>query len=182
MRLFIAIDLPSDIKAAFDRENRKLRPLCSRGSFSREENLHLTLCFIGETGPDNLAAVTEAMDSVTSPPILLTIGDPGMFRSREGGTLWRSVDGGAYLAVLQSSLSDALSKAGFAKETRRYTPHLTVARRVKLREGVTQRSLSAGFTPLSFTASEITLFLSEQKNGRRVYTPLYRKELTGSGS
>ena len=182
MRLFIAIDLPSDIRAALGRDNGKLRPLCSRGSFSREENLHLTLCFLGETGPEKLAAVTEAMDSVTSGPIPLTIGEPGMFRSREGSTLWRSADGGTDLADLQGSLSEALSKAGFAQEKRRFTPHLTVARRVVLRDGVSRSDLTAVSMPLSFTAREITLFLSEQKNGMRVYTPLYRKELAGDGN
>ena len=181
MRLFIAIALPADIRAAFDRDNRKLRPFCSRGSFSREENLHLTLCFLGETAPERVSAVREAMDSVSSPPIPLTIGNPGIFRSREGGTLWRAVDGGPALLGLQSDLSGALEASGFRQESRKYTPHLTVARRVVLREGVTVHSLAGGHTPLSFTAREITLFLSEQKNGGRVYTPLYRRELSGAG-
>ena len=181
MRLFIAIGLPADIRAAFDRDNRKLRRSCSRGSFSREENLHLTLCFLGETPPERVSAVTRAMDSVSSLPIALTIGDPGIFRSREGGTLWRSVDGGPALLKLQSALSDALAGDGFAMESRKYTPHLTAARRVVLREGVSVRALAEGCTPLSFTAREITLFLSEQKNGVRVYTPLYRKALSGAG-
>ena len=156
MRLFIAIGLPRRIREGLLRDNALVRSRCSRGSFTREENLHLTLAFIGETEPERLDTVKEAMD---------------------GAVLWRSLDGPG-LSELQQALSEELEARGFPQEKRRFTPHLTIARHAVLRKGTELRALSSELTSSAFTAKEITLFLSEQADGVRKYTPLYRKELT----
>ena len=177
MRLFIAIGLPRRIREGLLRDNAGIRSRCSRGSFTREENLHLTLVFLGETAPDRLDAVKEAMDAVTSPPLSLNVRDVGMFSSRDGAVLWRSLDGPG-LSELQQTLSEELEARGFPQEKRRFTPHLTIARHAVLRKGTELRALSSELTSSDFTAKEITLFLSEQADGVRKYTPLYRKKLT----
>ena len=176
MRLFIAIGLPRRIREGLIRDNARIRSLCSRGSFTREENLHLTLSFLGETESERLGAVKAAMDAVTSPPLSLTVGEAGMFASRDGAVVWRSVDGPG-LAELRRSLSDELEVRGFRQEKRRFVPHLTVARRVVIFRGADLHALTQDLTPAGFIAGEITLFLSEQENGIRKYTPLYRKAL-----
>ena len=177
MRLFIAIGLPRRIREGLLRDNALIRSSCSRGSFTREENLHLTLAFLGETDPDRLDAVKEAMDAVSSPPLSLTVGEAGMFSSRDGAVLWRSLDGPG-LSELQQALSEELEARGFPQEKRRFVPHLTIARHAVMRRGAELRALTQGLTPAGFTAGEITLFLSEQADGVRKYTPLYRKALT----
>ena len=177
MRLFIAIGLPQRVREGLLRDNSLIRSRCSRGSFTREENLHLTLVFLGETEPERLDAVKEAMDAVSSPPLSLTVGDAGMFSSRDGSVLWRSLDGPG-LSALQRALSEELEARGFPQEKRRFTPHLTIARHAVLRKETELRGLSSELTSSDFTAKEITLFLSEQADGVRKYTPLYRKKLT----
>ena len=177
MRLFIAIGLPRRIREGLIRDNARIRSCCSRGSFTREDNLHLTLSFLGETEPDRLGAVKAAMDAVTSPPLSLTVGEAGMFASRDGAVLWRAVDGPG-LAELRQSLSDELEARGFRQEKRRFVPHLTVARHAVMCRGSDLGALTRDLTFAGFTAEEITLFLSEQENGIRKYTPLYRKALT----
>ncbi len=91
MRLFIAIGLPRRIREGLLRDNALVRSRCSRGSFTREENLHLTLAFLGETEPKRLDTVKDAMDAVSSPPLSLRVGDAGMFSSRDGAVLWLSL-------------------------------------------------------------------------------------------
>ena len=177
MRLFIAIGLPRRIREGLLRDNSLIRSRCSRGSFTREENLHLTLVFLGETEPERLDTVKEAMDALSSPPLSLRVGDAGMFSSRDGAVLWRSLDGPG-LSELQQTLSEELEVRGFPQEKRRFTPHLTIARHAVLRKGTELRTLSSELTSSAFTAKEITLFLSEQADGVRKYTPLYRKKLT----
>ena len=176
MRLFIAVGLPRRVREGLLRDNALLRSRCLRGSFTREENLHLTLCFLGETASERLDRIKEALDAVSSPPLSLTVGKAGMFRSREGAVLWRAIEGPG-LSELHKALSYGLEARGFPQEKRRFTPHLTIARRAVLREGTDLRSLSSVLFSSKFTAREITLFLSEQENGIRRYTPIYRKAL-----
>ena len=177
MRLFIAVALPEDVRKALALGAARVRADCLRGSFPREENSHLTVCFLGETAPERLGAVTEAMETVSSPPLALTIGPMGRFSSRSGDILYRAVDAGDELFALQRSLREALSARGFPMEKRAYIPHLTVARRAALREGASLRSLSEALPPVRFTARELTLFRSDQRRGARIYTPIHQKSL-----
>ena len=175
MRLFIAIEFPEDIQKALRSADTEIRCACAQGNFPREENAHLTLCFLGETAGERLADVKAAMESVSSSPLSLQVTHMGRFRSREGDTLYRAVEGGEALYSLQHALCQALIRRGFSLEERRYTPHLTVARRAVLRESAALRELSARLPTVEFTARYMTLLRSEQIDGRRVYTPVYRR-------
>ena len=172
MRLFIAVAFPDEIRDALARGTDRIRDGCARGSFSRSDNYHLTLCFLGETPPERLGAIVEAMETVAVTPMELTVGHMGRFSSRSGDVLFRAVEAGDELFALQRSLAEALTERGFHLEKRRYVPHLTVARRAQLCEGVTLRSLSDRLTPVRFTARSITLFRSELRPGGPLYTPL----------
>ena len=61
MRLFVAAALPESWKDALDRAARALADQGVRGNFTRRENYHLTLVFLGET--DRLDDVIAAMDT-----------------------------------------------------------------------------------------------------------------------
>ena len=64
MRLFIAINLDDNIRDALAEMQESMRRQGVRGNYTKIENLHLTLAFIGEYGdPD---AVNEALASVPS--------------------------------------------------------------------------------------------------------------------
>ena len=177
MRLFIAIEFPDDIKDALMRGTEQVRQSFERGSFPRKKNYHLTLVFLGETAPDRVPQVIEAIQAVTAPPLDMTIGHLGRFHSRSGDILCRAVETDSALYHLQRALSEELAARGFVLEDRVYTPHLTIARRAVLREGVTLRQLSEQLPPLAYTAREITLLSSEQVRGMRVYTPIFRRAL-----
>ena len=178
MRLFIAIEFPEWIREALSRDAALLRPACERGRFSRKENYHVTLAFLGETASERVPAIVAAMEEVSSPPPVISVGDLGMFRSREGNVLYRAVENDERLWRLQRRLSEALSARGFVLEERAFSPHLTMARRAQLRPGETLEALSARLRPARFTAREMTLLLSEQREGARVYMPLYQKSFT----
>jgi len=178
MRLFIAIEFPDHIKAALSESVDALRPALAAGRFSRTENYHLTLVFLGETAEPRLPAVTAAMDACDAPPVPLAIGPLGRFRGRDGDTVWRRIDAPETLWALQRDLTDALRRRGFAPEDRPYAPHLTLARGARLRPGVTLSALSAPLPVLTHTASRMTLMRSDRAQGRLTYTPLHRTPLT----
>ena len=82
MRLFIAITLESAIKDRLCTMAKALAESSLSGSFTRRENMHLTLAFIGET--TRLSAVKAAVDSVVAPPFSLIIGGLDGFAATMG--------------------------------------------------------------------------------------------------
>jgi len=169
MRLFIAVAFPPEVKTALAAQTAALRRAGVRGRFSREENLHLTLAFLGEQPPAGRDAAIRAMERCSAAAFPVTVGGYGTFRGgRDGDVLYRRIEGGEALAGLHRRLSQALAAEGFALERRDFRPHLTLARGVPRAKD----PLPAA-EPLACTADAMTLFLSEQIQGRRVYTPLH---------
>jgi 2'-5' RNA ligase len=63
MRIFIAINLEQEISDALEKLIHKLKDQSVQGNFTRKENLHITLIFIGETS--RIKPVKEVMDSIS---------------------------------------------------------------------------------------------------------------------
>lgn len=177
MRLFIAIECPETVKAALEEQAALVRSACVRGTFTRREQFHLTLAFLGQVSSQRTREIAALMDDRVSPPIPITIGHMGRFRRREGDILWRQIEADAGLIKLQRTLAAALRAHGFALEARAFQPHLTLARRVILKNGVKLSDLSAAMPDLTYAAAHITLMRSHQVNGKLVYTPLHRTAL-----
>ena len=172
MRLFLAIEFDDAVKDMLAQTASTLRDVCVRGNFTRRENFHLTLVFLGET--DRVSAVRQAMHAVQSPPFMMRICGSGMFRRSGGNIAWAGVEKNDALLSLQSALSDALRANGFRVEDRNYTPHLTLGREVVLQKGVAEVP-EPPETDVKVDA--ITLMRSDRIQGKLTYTPIYRKVL-----
>lgn len=81
MRLFVAICFSDEIKALLSSVCQKLKTQSLSGNFTRPENLHMTLAFIGES--NRVAAVKSAMQQCTGAPFKLSLSGVGRF-----GDLW----------------------------------------------------------------------------------------------
>ena len=81
MRLFLSIDFSDEIKNILTHAMRQLKRQSSSANFTREENLHLTLAFIGET--ENCDAAVRAMETIKMQPFDITVSGFGNF-----GDLW----------------------------------------------------------------------------------------------
>ncbi len=172
MRLFIAIDFPETVKNAVSAGVNAARDRFSRANFSRRENYHLTLVFIGETD-GGIGGVTAAMDACAFQPSEITVGGAGRFRRDGGDIVVRRVRIQESLFDAQRKLTEELSRRGFRIENREFRPHITVAREASLADGVDFGSVDLG-APITFTADSMTLFRSDRINGKLTYTPLYR--------
>jgi 2'-5' RNA ligase len=96
-----------------------------------DNQLHLTLAFLGEVDRHGLEAATEALATVTAPPLGLALAEFGTFdTSRPGriGTLWIGVEPPDAVSALAQSIRSALRRAGLAPEARKFAPHITLAR------------------------------------------------------
>ena len=86
MRLFIAIGLDDPVKDLLCRAQRQLKRQALGGRFSRRENLHLTLAFLGEAPDIRRAAI--ALDQIQAAPFSLAVQGLGYFPSAKGQTWW----------------------------------------------------------------------------------------------
>lgn len=169
-RLFIAINFPPDIKASMVTciENLKIKAV--RGNFTREENLHLTLAFIGES--DRFADAAKIMEEIAAQPILLSFGKVGKFAHNRGDLYWLGTQHSSVLFALQSALTKKLIAAGFEIEARPFRPHITLGREV------VAQNINIEVPEMSFMVNHIELMQSCRENGKLCYLTLYQKELT----
>ena len=174
MRLFIAVEFPESLLNELEENIRSLRGAFDSARFSRRENLHITLVFLGEAPPSRVKDITRAMDSCSGMPFTLKIGRLGRFKRAGGDILWRSIQAPDILYQVQETLSAQLRLAGFSLEDRPFKPHLTLARAAVLAPGQQLEALSRNYPPLECTVQGMTLMRSERIQGKLTYTALHR--------
>lgn len=179
MRLFIAINFDEPTIQHFIAVQDRLRALGS-GKFSWSENLHLTLAFLGEIAPALLPTVREAIDNTVIHPLTLTFDHVGCFKRDGGDIWWIGLQENMLLLSLQKELSGQLAGAGFSVESRRFSPHITLAREVRLHDRHPDRSVLLGH-PFTAQVGAVSLIRSERIEDRLTYTELYRKGVSWRG-
>ena len=172
MRLFIAIRLEDGLKDAVRSLQNELRRRGVEGNFTRPENLHLTLAFIGEYGdPDR---VTEAMEQLRAEPIRLSAGGFGSF----GELWWLGVEDGGRLDRLARSLRRALAERDIPFDRKRFTPHITLVRKPQYR--CDPRLGDLAIPQAEMTARRVSLMLSTRGKNGVIYTELGSVGLGGA--
>lgn len=175
MRLFIAVELPEKIIAVLKDLQQEIRSKVEKGRFKQSENFHLTLKFLGETGADTTKKLIERLPIVANEQHAfdLQLGQAGIFGSRQPiRVIWLGLGGDLQrLAQLQSSVEQECTQIGFMPERRAYSPHITLAQDVIPRQG--EQYLPKETPQLSFTVHEFALVLSEERNRKRIYTPIH---------
>jgi 2'-5' RNA ligase len=174
-RVFFAVEIPGPERERVMRHIARLRDLVPdvAASWARDESLHLTLKFIGEVSSSRMndlsAAASRAVAGITPFPIVLE--GAGVFPTvAYPRVLWIGVaDPTGKLHQLQAQLETECEAAGFAKEQRRFHPHLTLAR---IRKPAGARKLAETHLQSEFSATE---FLVKRLQ-------LFRSELSPKGS
>ena len=93
-----------------------------------EEQLHLTLRFIGEVDRPVTEDLVDALDRIRTEPFSIRIADVGRFEQRGSGALWAGVEPKAPLAALAAKVERACQSVGLPAERRAFHPHITLAR------------------------------------------------------
>lgn len=178
MRLFIAINFNDEIKAELISAIENLKRICVHGNFTRKENLHQTLVFIGETPQNKLTAIKKIMDDrivnidYIDRPLSLTLDALGKFKRSGGDIYWVGVKSNPLIAELYDGLCDDLENAGFNIEKRKYKPHITIGREV-----IVNSEPEFKIRKLSMNVAKISLMKSERINGKLKYTEVYGKNI-----
>lgn len=170
-RLFVAIDLPEEIKASLSQFSGAV----PGARWVDTSQIHLTLRFIGDVDPQTVSKIKKALSGIHFPSFPLCVAGVGHFPPRGfPRVLWVGVEPRAELVALQKGIESALQQAGVPPEERPFSPHITLAR---LKE--TPPAAIGAFESLhrelaypSFPAAEYVLYSS-------VLTPkgaIHRKE------
>lgn len=128
-RLFVAVDLSEEVK-------RDVAELCqglAGAHWVPQEQLHLTLRFIGDADEELFRTIREGLGAIRERAFPLALNGIGCFPSpRRPRVVWVGAEGGEQLLVLQRNVERIVTEAGIPPDTKRFAPHITLAR---LREG-----------------------------------------------
>lgn len=134
VRAFVAIPLPDEVHAALDGLQRRLRRTCPERAvrWVPTRNIHLTTHFLGDIDPARIVPLEEALSVVARnvPPFTVLAEGAGAFPNlRRPRVVWVGVtDASQWLSLLHQVLSESLEQLGFPRETRPFSPHLTLGR------------------------------------------------------
>lgn len=130
-----------------------------------DDQLHLTLRFIGEVDGRMADDVVAALDQVYAAPIEIAIAGVGRF-DKQGRTdaIWAGVAPHDALAALHRKIDHALVRIGLPPEGRAYLPHITLARMPRsVGSGIAGEAFLgrlAGLASEPFTMEHMILFES----------------------
>lgn len=174
-RLFYAIEFPEDIRQNLYQAGRELASWAEHGCWTRPENIHLTLQFIGESPDTWLPDLTEIARQAASASssFIVSFDGAGTF-GRAGDILWIGIKPQPVLSDLATHLGDLLRLKDLPYETRRFSPHITIGRQVRLDS---RRLADWTMPPLQCRIDSLSLMESTRIEDRLVYRPITRHAL-----
>lgn len=185
IRTFLGIDVGEDIRDRLVALQEELAAVEAEVKWVEPENLHITLLFLGEVDQRETVDICRAAQRAieTMPAFVLSIEGVGCFpNARRPRTLWVGCGKGAdEVGVVHDAIEAPLLEMGsYRRETRKYTPHVTLGR-VKgdtprdalARALVKQQTWSGG----EVLVREVQVMKSELTSDGPIYTVLGRARL-----
>src|SRR5439155_23058432 len=128
MRVFIAVELPTEIQRALGDVQRKLRALTDTARWVVPESIHITLKFIGEIPEKRVEGIDAAFTGLTWKPFTITVRGVGFFPgTRSPRVFWAGMEAPT-MEGLAEQLDRRMERLGFEREKRAFRPHITLAR------------------------------------------------------
>ena len=131
MRLFLAINLSSDVRRELHDTTLSLRDCAPEVGWVAEARLHLTVKFLGEQPSERVDEITAALSATAARHrhLSMTVGGIGAFPNfRRPRVVWVGVAHDARLELLHHDLEVAFERIGFEVEGRPFRPHITLGR------------------------------------------------------
>jgi 2'-5' RNA ligase len=189
LRLFLAIDIPSEIREGLTKIQNHFKSLDLDASWVRPGNIHLTLKFLGSTEPEKISQIVDIMNTCvkSTAPISLSLNEVGGFPNlKQPRVLWVGLaDAQGSLVSAQKNMDRNLAKLGFEADKKIFFPHLTLARikSPKGRQAIKHKvaSLQMG-EKKTFSVTSIKLYKSELTPRGAIYTSLHEFNIKPSGA
>ena len=170
IRLFVALELPFDVR------ERLLGVMggVPGAKWQDDAQLHLTLRFIGEVEESKLADIHSALSAISFEPFDMSIESTGLFGTiKKPRFLWAGVTPEKPLKQLAKKIEAALVRCGLAPETRKFVPHITLARCKRDATRITRfLERSADLSTASWSVDHFVLYRSHLGHGGAHYEPV----------
>ncbi|HEX9451734.1 MAG TPA: RNA 2',3'-cyclic phosphodiesterase [Burkholderiales bacterium] len=164
-RVYFALWPGAGVRAALAQAARSMHRV-THGRQARDESLHLTLAFVGDTDVENLPRLMAPPAGVFTPAFLLILDDWGCWaRNGIGWTAPARIP--ESLRDLAANLEGWLRGAGFELEHRAFTPHVTLVRKAQC------APLPDAMVPIAWQVDEFSLIRSELAPGGSRYSVLH---------
>ncbi len=168
-RLFAALDLPAEIKG-------RLKRICfglPRTRWVPEEQLHLTLRFIGEVDGALFQDIRAGLAGVRAPELNLQLEGCGFFPPRKKPrVVWVGIAENQELLQLRNKIEKIIRQVGLEPEKRKFAPHITVARLQSppLKKVTDFLAANSMFSTQPFVVDHFSLYSSLLTPGGAIHT------------
>ncbi len=185
LRCFIAVSLPGPLKRAIGDVIGKLRESGADIKWVPDENLHLTLKFLGETETERVDEIKNMLRKKLShyAPFYIRIGGVGHFPGgKNPRVIWVGIEEPGMLEDIYRDVENAMEKLGYPREERPFSPHLTIGRvrsPKRVAEAIKRLEEFRSMSFDEFVVKEVTLMKSELKPGGAEYSGLAEISLEG---
>jgi RNA 2',3'-cyclic 3'-phosphodiesterase len=177
VRTFVCIEIPETIKGRIERLQQTLKQSGAQVSWTKPSNIHLTIKFLGDVRRERIDDACEAIERAASAvnEFEIEVAGAGCFPSpKNPRVLWVGLSNlPDELRRLHRAVEDELARKGFAREAKKFSPHLTIGR-VRAPQNsapIAGQLIEAGFEPESFRATEVIVMRSDLNPTGSIYTP-----------
>jgi len=170
IRLFVAIDVPADLRQRMSGLSRGI----PGANWVPEENIHITLRFIGEVFEHAAEDIVHALAEIDADPFDVAISGAGHFETgNKVRALWLGVERNDALIHLRDRVESALVRCGIRPEGRRFKPHVTLARLKDVAPEKARGWLQANtlFKAMPFRVDRFVLYSSFVTRNGSLYRP-----------
>ena len=188
IRAFIAITLPEKVISHLKNLQTHLKTYKLKASWPKASNIHLTLKFLGDIPVSKIQTINDSMHEAIlefrrkNKRLSLSSGGIGVFPSvKKPRIIWSGIKGQiSRLELMHSLLDKHLEKAGFKKEKKRFSPHITICR---LKQPISEKRMTrilenhSNIKPDTFLVNSIILFKSQLLSSGAVHIKLFSKKI-----
>ena len=128
VRAFVALELSWEIRDSLTEAQQTLKGCGAKLSFVEPANIHITVKFLGEVDERKLPVLMEALKRVTFTPFTVRATTITVNNPKNPHTVWCTIEDNGESSDLFRLIEDAVEPLGFPRETRKFTPHATIAR------------------------------------------------------
>ncbi len=173
VRLFVAIEIPAEIKSQYAEAQEAIRSSRARLSLVHPDDMHITLKFIGEVEGSRLPGITAVLTAITGSPFILDLGSITLNSPRSPRVIWSDLHDPGACRNLATMVEQALVPLGIPAEGRTFKPHITIARIKQFHHSIFEEVAAISSTCSgSFSVDRFVLKKSELTPHGPIYTDL----------
>jgi RNA 2',3'-cyclic 3'-phosphodiesterase len=185
VRLFVALNVPSQLRQALWQTMARLRDRGLPVKWVRPEGIHLSLKFLGEVPDERESELAAALGRAAkgTRALSLALGGFGVFPDFERPrVVWAGVAGEPALEILQHRVEQEFAPLGFPTEARPFRPHVTLGRAAREARPRDFAGLEAALGGLEFeetvVVEAVDLMQSTLQPGGAVYHVRHSERLS----